>query len=189
MAGETVLHTATEKFDFQNPPMDPIELAKKLAEAVIEHNGLGLSANQLGLPYRAFVIKANPVVACFNPIIVDRGDEVVYLEEGCLSYPGLSIKVKRPKNIKVRFTQPNGEVVTRTYAGITARIFQHELDHLDGISHVDRATAFHREQAVKNVKKMQNPKKVAQLHRRAQASMERISTAMNTNVDSSTKTW
>jgi peptide deformylase len=189
LAGSQELHTVTPKFDFQNPPTDPVKLADTLARAVIEHNGLGLAANQLGLPYRAFVIKSNPVIAVFNPIIVDASTEKVYLEEGCLSYPGLAIKVKRPKKIKVRYTQPNGEVVTKVFEGLTARIFQHEMDHLDGISHIDRASLFHREQAVKTVKKMQNPKKVAQMQRRAAASMAKVSTAMNTNVVRGTESW
>lgn len=189
LAGAEILHTPTEKFDFQNPPTDPVALSDTLARAVIEHNGLGLAANQLGLPYRVFVIKSNPVIAVFNPIIVDTSSERVYLEEGCLSYPGLAVKVKRPKKIKVRYTQPNGEVVTKVFEGLTARIFQHEIDHLDGIAHIDRATSFHREQAVKNVKKMQNPKKVAQMHRRAAASMAKVSTAINSNVAKGTESW
>ena len=147
-----ILTTELEKFDFTSPPTDPIQLAKDLAETMIAENGLGLAANQIGLPYRAFAIKAEQIIVCFNPIIVDFSEEMIYLEEGCLSFPDLYVKIKRPRRIKVRYTQPNGEVVTRTYDGMTARIFQHELDHLDGIRYLDRANRIHLDQAKKNMK-------------------------------------
>lgn len=157
-----ILHTKLEKFDFGNPPIDPVDLSKNLAETMLKNNGIGLAANQCGLPYRVFVIKANPIIACFNPIIVDKSEETIYLEEGCLSYPGLFVKIKRPKKIKVRYTEPNGNVVTKVFDGLTSRVFQHELDHLDGIAHISRATAFHKEQAFKKLKKLKNnPKLVA----------------------------
>lgn len=146
---EELLHTKMERFDFANPPTDPIALAKTLAEHMITHQGLGLSANQIGLPYRAFVMTGSPIICCFNPMIVDVSEEQILLEEGCLSYPDLFIKIKRPRIIKVRFTMPNGETVTEKYDGMTARIFQHEYDHLEGIDYRKRATRYHLEQARK----------------------------------------
>ena len=100
---------------------------------MLSHDGIGLAANQIGLPYRVFAIKANPVLVCFNPRIVDYSKETIVLEEGCLTFPGLYLKIKRPRDIKCRFTYPNGETITKTFTGATARIFQHELDHLNGI--------------------------------------------------------
>jgi peptide deformylase len=181
MAGAEILQTELEKFDFSNPPTDPIELSHTLSKAVIEHEGMGLAANQLGLPYRAFVIRSSPMLVIFNPIVVDISTEMVYLEEGCLSYPGLSVKIKRPKAIRVRYTQPNGEIVTRSFNGLTARVFLHELDHLNGITHIDRATGFHKEQALKNIKKDQNPLRVAKAQKRASIAMSKVSTALETN--------
>ena len=140
-------------FDFVNPPTDPIALAHDLAQTMIQHNGLGLAANQIGLPYRAFAITGEQIIVCFNPKIVDFSTEKVYLEEGCLSFPGLFVKVKRPRSVRVRYTEPNGNVVTKTFEGMTARVFQHELDHLDGIRHTDRANRLHLEQARKRAKK------------------------------------
>jgi peptide deformylase len=81
---------------------------------------------------------------------------MVTLEEGCLSYPNLFVKIKRPKSIKVRFTTPDGETSTKTFTGMTARVFLHELDHLDGIAHTSRANRYHLDQAKKLVKKMKN---------------------------------
>lgn len=150
-----ILKQPVEKFDFQNPPTDPIELAHDLAQTMIANEGLGLSANQIGLPYRAFAMKAEQIVVCFNPIVVDASSEQLYLEEGCLSYPMLFVKVKRPKTIKVRYTEPNGNVVTKVYDGMTARIFQHELSHLNGLTFIREASKIHVEQAKNKLKRLQ----------------------------------
>ena len=147
-----LLYEEMEKFDFANPPTDPIKLATDLADTMLANNGLGLAANQIGLPYRAFAMKSEQIIVCFNPLIVDTSSENILLEEGCLSFPGLFIKVKRPKSIKVRYTQPNGEIVNKMFGGITARIFQHELAHLNGFTMLNEATRFHIEQARKDKK-------------------------------------
>lgn len=149
---DPILKQRLELFDFENPPIDPIELAHILAEAMIVDNGMGLSSNQIGLPHRAFVITGSPILCCFNPKIVDASEEQIYLEEGCLSFPNLYIKIKRPIHIKVRYTQANGETVTKKLTGMTARIFQHELDHLDGITMLVRASRLERERAFKRRK-------------------------------------
>ncbi|AMQ65985.1 peptide deformylase [Stenotrophomonas phage vB_SmaS-DLP_6] len=148
-----LLSQKLEEFDFSNPPTDPIQLAQQLAELMVRSRGVGLSANQAGLPYRVFVLASNPITACFNPRIVDQGDELLQLDEGCLSYPGLAIKIKRPKNIKVRYTLPNGEVVTQKFSGITARIFQHELDHMNGENFINRAGPLAKQRAMEKWKK------------------------------------
>lgn len=149
----SLLKTKLEPFDFANPPTEPNQLARDLAETMLSNNGVGLAANQCGLPYRVFVIKSAPILCCFNPKVVDVSSQEVYLEEGCLTFPGVFYKIKRPRKIKVRFTQPNGETVTRVFEGITARIFQHELDHLDGILYQSRVSLFHKEQAERRAKK------------------------------------
>lgn len=130
--------------------VDSVELAKNLIATMNHYNGLGLAANQCGLPYRVFVMKGNPNYVCFNPKIVSPSEELIILDEACLSFPGVVTKVKRPKHIRVRFTTPNGQTTTKTFTGMTARVFQHELDHLDGIVFYDRANRYHRERALKN---------------------------------------
>jgi peptide deformylase len=152
---DPILKTELEHFDFSNPPTDPIELAHDLAQTMIDRKGIGLAANQVGLPYRVFVISGEQILACFNPRIVDYSSEQVYMIEGCLSHPGLAIKVKRPSTIKVRYTQPNGETKTEKFQGLTARVFQHELDHLNGIVHINRASLIHKEQAFKQQRAFQ----------------------------------
>lgn len=153
---------ATVKFDVANPPInqidwkpiDPVKLAIDLTETMLNGNGMGLSAPQVGIPFNVFVIKASPVLAVFNPRIVDKSEEQIYLEETDLTFPGLSVKVKRPKRIKVRYTMPNGETVTEIYDGLTSRIFQHQMDYLEGVLFTQRATLYHRQKAFKDQKKL-----------------------------------
>lgn len=142
-----ILYKKLEDFDFANPPEDPVQFARDLAETMMHHMGLGLAANQVGRSLRCFVMRSNPIICCYNPIIVDASDEKVTLEEGCLSFKNLFVKVKRPRIIKVRYTEPNGNVETKTFTDMTARIFQHELDHLDGIVFTKRANSIHLIQA------------------------------------------
>ena len=158
MKPASLLRTKMERFDFSNPPIDPIELAKILTETMLKEKGIGLAANQLNLPFNVFVIKSNPVICAFNPRIVDYSGDEVYLEEGCLSYPGLVVKIKRPEKVRVRFTQPNGETITQEYHGLTARTVQHEIDHLNGIVFYERATRIHKDRAFRqwNVWKKRN---------------------------------
>jgi peptide deformylase len=140
-------------FDFSNPPFDPIEFAKDLVKVMIDKNGIGLSGNQVGTSYRVFAMRAMPQnIVCYNPKIVMFGEEKVVLEEGCLSFPDLLVKVKRSQHIRVRYTLPNGDTRTETYTGMTARIFQHEMDHLDGVLFYNRANKYHRDLAFKNRK-------------------------------------
>lgn len=148
----SLLRTELQPFDFANPPIDTAQLSMDLAKFMMDNNGIGLAANQVGLPYRVFVMRGTPILACFNPRIVDYSQEEIYLEEGCLTYPGLYVKIKRPKKIKCRYTMPNGETITQVFDGMTARVFQHELDHLNGIDFLSRATLYHREQAKKKLK-------------------------------------
>ncbi len=149
-----ILHTRVENFNFSNPPINPHELTAALTQKMLDENGLGLSANQVGLPYRVFIMAANPPIAIFNPRIIDETTEQVSLEEGCLSYPNLFVKIKRAKSIKVRFQDMDGNTHTEKYTGMTARIFQHELDHLNGISYTKHAHPIHLQRAMNKKKKL-----------------------------------
>lgn len=157
---DPILSQELPKFEFENPPTDPIQLAYDLVESMRKHNGIGLSANQIGLPYRVFAMEAVPAIVCFNPVVVDTSQEEIPLEEGCLSFPGLGIKIKRPRHIKVRYTEPNGNVVTRKFTGMAARCFLHELDHMNGIKFIDRASFIQKEIALKRQKKLAKLKRI-----------------------------
>lgn len=152
-SGNPILKTELPRFDFSNPPINPVELYNQVGKALIAYNGLGLAANQLGYPYRMFVIKSDPIQGFFNPIIVDQSDEQIEMEEGCLSYPGLILKIKRPQVIKVRYADPTGVVQTKKYQDLTARIIQHEIDHLNGVVFGSKVSRLQLERAIKKSNK------------------------------------
>ena len=140
-------------FDFANPPFEPIQFAHDLMKFMYDKNGIGLAANQVGIPYRVFAMRGSPEnFVCYNPRIVDRSEEQISLEEGCLSFPNLIVKVKRSKEIRARFQTPNGQLLTKKFIGMSARIFQHELDHLDGMMYYNRANKYHRDRAFRKAK-------------------------------------
>lgn len=154
-----VLNTQTDLFDFSNPPVNPKYLAVSLIETMVKHRGIGLAANQVGLQYRVFVMGVDNVAfACFNPEILNtQGEEVI--QEGCLSYPGLYLPIKRHYKIDVRYTEMNGNVKETTFEGLTARIFQHELDHLNGVRYTNLVSSIKLESAKRKAKK-----NIKQLH-------------------------
>lgn len=136
-----MLKEKIEPFDFKNPPIDPARLVSNLFETADEFNGIGLAANQCQLPYRVFVINHGEYKqAFFNPKIVHEYDDqhLGLIEEGCLSFPGLFVKVKRPDRVRVRFQDETGTTHTKIFGGLTARIIQHETDHLNGITFQER---------------------------------------------------
>jgi peptide deformylase len=155
---DKVLLTKTQPFDFTNPPLDAKQLYHDLRATMIAHNGYGLSANQCGIPYSVFVF-GNPseppdqIISVFNPIIVDYDSTLADLEEGCLSYKFLFTKVKRPSTIKVRYANSDGVINTVKLTGLSARIFLHEYDHLQGINFKRHASITEIEKANKLFKK------------------------------------
>lgn len=137
-----IMNTPVEKFDFTNPPVDPAKLAEELVEHMNHFKGIGLSANQLGLPYRVFAMIGEPYHVCFNPTITGTNTEEILLDEGCLSWPGLYLKVKRPSLIRVRFQDYQGYTHVKKFSGISARCFQHEFEHLEGGKFIDHVSQF-----------------------------------------------
>lgn len=153
-ANDPILMTACEPFNFLNPPFEPVQFAKDLVKFMYDNNGIGLAANQVGVKYRVFAMRGQPEnFVCYNPKIVWTSEAKIELEEGCLTFPGMLVKVVRPQHIRVRFSTPNGDTLTKQFTGMTARIFQHELDHLDGVLFYNRANRFHRDKALKKWKR------------------------------------
>ena len=117
-------------------------ISKTLIENMFHHDGVGLSANQIGMDVRAFAmvrdIEYNDVIVCFNPRIVTRGDECVWCEEGCLSFPDQFINVQRTDKIIVKYEDEEGKDHKITLSGFASRVFQHEFDHLNGIDFTQR---------------------------------------------------
>ena len=123
---------------------DPIiqNLISRLKMTMKLYGGLGLSANQCGVFQRVFVIGSDQFqIACINPRIVGKSPSTIKESEGCLSYPGLYVKVDRPDWVEVEYTNENGELIQTRLDGVTARCFQHELDHMNGIRMVEHVGA------------------------------------------------
>ena len=106
------------------------------------YEGVGLSANQIGMYVRAFAMikdmENNEVIVCFNPRIIKRYNDCVEFEEGCLSFPDQFINVSRPNKIVVKYEDEDKKEHKITLEGFLSRIFQHEFDHLEGIDFTQR---------------------------------------------------
>ncbi len=114
--------------------------------------GVGLAAPQVGVSHRLLVYRVepdSPVQALVNPTIEWAGGEQEWLEEGCLSLPGVHVDVERPVHVRVRAQDEHGEHVTVEASGLEARVIQHEVDHLDGVLIMDRTTRDQRKQAMR----------------------------------------
>ena len=145
-----VLRQPPLEFDFENPPEDPKEIEKNMAEAMDKFGGLGLSANQVGLPYRMFVMRTQDgTQAFFNPELTKVSQETDLLKEGCLSFIDIYLMIKRSKVVEMKYQDADGKEHTTTLDGIGARCVQHEIDHLNGILFLQRASRLKLERALK----------------------------------------
>lgn len=135
--------------DATNPQID--ELIVDLIATAHAANGVGIAAPQVAASVRLFIVASRPSpryphaptmepTAMINPEIIDRSSDLVSGWEGCLSVPGLRGLVLRNRTIEVRYFTKHGELVQQELTGFVARIFQHELDHLDGILFPDRVS-------------------------------------------------
>ena len=122
--------------------LDRHHLSRVLIDNMIHHEGIGISANQIGIWERAFAmvrdLENNEVMVCFNPRIVKSYSEEVEMEEGCLSYPELFLKIKRPDKIVVKYEDEDKKTHKVKLSGLASRVFQHEYDHMEGIDFTQR---------------------------------------------------
>ena len=117
-------------------------LAKTLIQNMLHYDGVGLSANQIGIDERAFAmirdLEYNDIIVCFNPRVIKRYDDEVWCEEGCLSFPDEIINIQRPNRIVVKYEDEDKKDHKIKLDGFAARVFQHEFDHLNGIDFTER---------------------------------------------------
>ena len=122
--------------------LDRHHLSRVLIDNMIHHNGIGISANQIGIWERAFAmvrdLEHSEVIVCFNPRIMKSYSEEVEMEEGCLSYPELFLKIKRPDKIIVKYEDEDKKIHKLKLQGLASRVFQHEYDHMEGIDFTQR---------------------------------------------------
>ena len=112
------------------------EIKDNLIETMKSFAGVGLSANQCGVMERVFVMYSDlnkkEIIVCFNPKIVSTSDENILMDEGCLSFPGIWLKVNRPDGIEATYEDEHGKLQEIALFGLECRIFQHEMDHMEG---------------------------------------------------------
>ena len=121
-----------------NPTMT--NLVARLKMTMKLYNGVGLSANQCGIMQRVFVIGTEHFqIACINPKVIAKSEEISKDNEGCLSFPAMFLKVDRPSWVDVEFYDETGALKQIRMEGLTARCFLHELDHMNGVKFIDHA--------------------------------------------------
>jgi peptide deformylase len=146
-----VLRTPPELFDFEKDGDKAQEIADKMSEAMVKFGGIGLSANQVGLNYRMFVMKTEDkgIVPFFNPELTKVSQDTDLMKEGCLSFPDIYLMIKRSKVIELKYQDVNGEEQILMLEGLAARCVQHEIDHLNGVLFLQRASRLKIERALK----------------------------------------
>lgn len=154
---ERYIQTNTEFGDGFDGLISPYKLAQTLVDIMVQKKGYGLSANQIGLPYKVFAMEGFPErYVIFNPVLVHVSDTEVEIEEGCLSCPGVQLNIKRPESIRLRFKGPNGETFTKPFEGLSARAVLHEMDHGMGIPFLKKVSKLKGDMAIKKANKKYN---------------------------------
>ena len=136
------------------------KLVEDMFETMYDAPGVGLAAIQVGVPLRVVTIDATrgddekQPIALINPELIWTSDEESTMEEGCLSIPEFADEVLRPEKIKARFTNLEGQTVEVEADGLFARVFQHELDHLNGVLFIDHLSKLKRDRVTKKFAKV-----------------------------------
>jgi len=151
-------------------------VAARMIELMFEAEGIGLAAPQVGISWRMFVAHVPPTddrsaetspptatvepVVYINPVLSDPTGDLIAYEEGCLSLPDIAGEVLRPEHITISAMDLKGERFSRTGAGLLARCWQHEFDHLDGVLIIDRMTQMSRLKNRTAVKRLEKSAKL-----------------------------
>lgn len=132
---DVFLKGQTREIDFSNVPEDLVLLSQNMISFIRENDGIGLAAPQIGLDYKMFVIAVGGKdLVVINPSITGWSRQLNMFKEGCLSFPNLYLNIRRPETIEVSYYNENGENIVREMGGLLCRCFQHEYDHLNGIT-------------------------------------------------------
>ena len=139
---------------------DRKELSETMFDTMKKYGGIGLSANQVGLPFNMFVLGDHPdlekglKMTCFNPIIISSSVEEETMKEGCLTFPFVFLSITRPRKVVVKYEDENGDLKEGSLDGMISRIFQHEYDHMLGKTFVDGVSKLKLDMAYKKAEKM-----------------------------------
>lgn len=154
---DSLTQTSTD-WDF-SIDTDPEQLEYNMCKFMLDNRGIGLAANQIGLTKRVFTMGAKDIpgfpkpFALFNPKIIEQSDEYVLDQEGCLSYPGLYLHIKRPTWVLAEYQDAKGNTKEVKIDGYLSKCFQHELDHLNGVCFVDIVSPLKLKLAMKKLRK------------------------------------
>ena len=138
------------------------ELSDAMFETMKKYGGIGLSANQAGLPFNMFVLGDHPEVeknlkmTCFNPMIISSSVEEETMKEGCLTFPFVFLNITRPRKVVVKYEDENGDLKEGSLDGMISRVFQHEHDHMLGKTFVDGVSKMKLDMAYKKAEKQMN---------------------------------
>ena len=141
---------------------DRKELSEAMFDTMKKYGGIGLSANQVGLPFNMFVLGDHPEVeknlkmTCFNPMIISSSVEEEVMKEGCLTFPFVFLNITRPRKVVVKYEDENGDLKEGSLDGMISRVFQHEYDHMLGKTFVDGVSKMKLDMAYKKAQKQMN---------------------------------
>ena len=139
---------------------DRKELSESMFDTMKKYGGIGLSANQVGLPFNMFVVGDHPEIekglkmTCFNPMIISSSVEEETMKEGCLTFPFVFLNITRPRKVVVKYEDENGDLKEGSLDGMISRVFQHEYDHMLGKTFVDGVSKMKLDMAYKKAEKM-----------------------------------
>ena len=139
---------------------DRKELSDSMFAAMKKYGGIGLTCNQVGLPFNMFVLgdhvglENGLKMACFNPIIISTGVEEVAMKEGCLTFPFVFLMITRPRKCVVKYEDENGDLKEGSLDGMMSRIFQHEYDHILGKNFTEYASKMKLDRAYKRAERL-----------------------------------
>ena len=120
-------------------------MVSAMADLMYKSQGIGLAAPQVGVALKIVIVDIGEGLKVFiNPKVIKRSSEKDTFEEGCLSLPGIAVKVTRPKCIEIQASDQDGNVVTGEFDGLEAKAIQHEIDHLRGKLIIDYMNPFTR---------------------------------------------
>ena len=131
------------------------QLSEHMFNIMSEEHGIGLAANQLAILKKMFVMSIDDKkLVIINPEIIQYSKEHVLFEEGCLSFPGIRQEIKRSRAITLQWQDIHGFFHEETFDGLAAICIQHEMDHLKGITFLDKLSSLKKELAIKKYKKL-----------------------------------
>ena len=138
---------------------DRKELSDSMFDTMKKYGGIGLTCNQVGLPFNMFVLgdhvglEDGLKMSCFNPMIISASEETVAMKEGCLTFPFVFLTITRPRKIVVKYEDEKGDLQEGNLDGMMSRIFQHEYDHILGKNFIEYASKMKLDLAYKKAEK------------------------------------